>query len=72
MNKKYHVTAIANVDARITGNKVRPCQIGFLLSVRVRVGFRVLNPIKNKSRSEPGNAPRIGIGHSEVVCQKYL
>ena len=28
----------------------------------------VLN--KNKSRSEPGNAPRIGIGHREVVCQK--
>jgi len=27
---------------------IRPCQIGFLLSVRVRVGFRVLNPIKNK------------------------
>jgi len=25
---------------------------------------------KNKSRSEPGNAPRIGIGHREVVCQK--
>ena len=25
---------------------IRPCQIGFLLSVRVRVGFRVLNPIK--------------------------
>ena len=24
----------------------------------------------NKSRSEPGNAPRIGIGHREVVCQK--
>ena len=23
-----------------------------------------------KSRSEPGNAPRIGIGHREVVCQK--
>ena len=21
---------------------------------------------------EPGNAPRIGIGHREVVCQKYL
>ena len=27
---------------------IRPCQIGILLSVRVRVGFRVLNPIKNK------------------------
>ena len=27
-------------------------------------------PIENKSRSEPGNAPRIGIGHREVVCQK--
>ena len=26
----------------------------------------------NKSRSEPGNAPRIGIGHREVVCQKKL
>ena len=26
--------------------------------------------ILNKSRSEPGNAPRIGIGHREVVCQK--
>jgi len=26
----------------------------------------------NKSRSEPGNAPRIGIGHREVVGQKYL
>ena len=26
--------------------------------------------ITNKSRSEPGNAPRIGIGHREVVCQK--
>ena len=25
---------------------------------------------KDKSRSEPGNAPRIGIGHREVVCQK--
>jgi len=25
---------------------------------------------ENKSRSEPGNAPRIGIGHREVVCQK--
>ena len=25
---------------------------------------------KNKSRSEPGNAPRIGIGLREVVCQK--
>jgi len=25
---------------------------------------------KNKSRSEPGNAPRIGIGYREVVCQK--
>ena len=25
---------------------------------------------KNKSRSEPGNAPRIGIGRREVVCQK--
>jgi len=24
----------------------------------------------NKSRSELGNAPRIGIGHREVVCQK--
>ena len=24
---------------------VRPCQIGILLSVRVRVGFRVLSPI---------------------------
>ena len=24
----------------------------------------------NKSRSEPGNAPRIGIGHRTVVCQK--
>jgi len=24
---------------------LRPCQIGFLLSVRVRVGFRALNPI---------------------------
>jgi len=24
----------------------------------------------NKSRSEPGNAPRIGIGHREVVCRK--
>jgi len=24
----------------------------------------------NKSRSEPGNATRIGIGHREVVCQK--
>ena len=24
----------------------------------------------NKSRSEPGNAPRIGIGHREVVCQR--
>ena len=23
----------------------------------------------NKSRSEPGNAPPIGIGHREVVCQ---
>jgi len=26
----------------------------------------------NKSRSEPGNASRIGIGHREVVCQKLL
>ena len=26
---------------------IRPRQIGILLSVRVRVGFRVLNPIKN-------------------------
>ena len=25
---------------------LRPCQIGFLLSVRVRIGLRVLNPIK--------------------------
>ena len=24
----------------------------------------------NKSWSEPGNAPRIGIGHREVDCQK--
>jgi len=24
----------------------------------------------NKSRSVPGNAPRIGIGNREVVCQK--
>jgi len=24
----------------------------------------------NKSWLEPGNAPRIGIGHIEVVCQK--
>jgi len=31
-----------------TLNYKKPCQIGFLLSVRVRVGFRVLNPIKNK------------------------
>jgi len=27
---------------------IRPCQIGFLLSVRVRVGFGVLNPIKKQ------------------------
>ena len=27
------------------------------------------NKKENKSRSEPGNAPRIGIGHREVVCQ---
>jgi len=26
---------------------IRPCQIGILLSVRVRVGFRVLSPITN-------------------------
>ena len=26
--------------------KKRPCQIGIMLSVRVRVGFRVLSPIK--------------------------
>jgi len=25
---------------------LRPCQIGIMLSVRVRVGFRVLSPIK--------------------------
>ena len=25
---------------------IRPCQIGILLSVRMRVGFRVLSPIK--------------------------
>ena len=25
-------------------------------------------PENNKSRSEPGNAPRIGFGHREVVC----
>jgi len=24
----------------------------------------------NNSRSEPGDDPRIGIGHREVVCQK--
>ena len=28
--------------------------------------------VKYKSRSEPGNAPRIGIGHRKVVCQKKL
>jgi len=28
------------------------------------------NAFKNKSRFEPGNAPRIGIGHIEVVCKK--
>jgi len=27
-------------------------------------------PIENKSLAEPGNAPQIGIGHREVVCQK--
>jgi len=29
-----------------------------------------LHYLQNKSRSEPGNAPRIGNGHREVVCQK--
>jgi len=29
-------------------NFIRPCQIGILLSVRVRVGLRVLNPIKKQ------------------------
>ena len=33
---------------------------------------RRFNTKENKSRSEPGNAPRIGIGHREVVCQKQL
>ena len=28
--------------------KIRPCQIGILLSVRVRVGFRDPNPIKKQ------------------------
>ena len=27
---------------------IRPCQFGIMLSVRVRVGFRFLSPIKNK------------------------
>ena len=31
-----------------------------------------LTALCNKSRSEPGNAPGIGIGHREVVCQKKL
>jgi len=43
----------------------------FTFSLRFHFSFRV-NIIhnKNKSRSEPGNAPRIVIGHKEVVCQK--
>jgi len=32
--------------------------------------FTICYELQNKSRSEPGNAPRIGIGHREVVCQK--
>jgi len=39
------------------------------------ISFICLLPVvtentQNKSRSEPGNASRIGIGHREVVCQK--
>jgi len=33
-------------------SELRPCQIGILLSVRVRVGFRALSPIKNKCVGE--------------------
>ena len=32
----------------LTVHTLRPCQIGFLLSVRVRICFRVLNPIKKQ------------------------
>ena len=37
---------------------------------KVSILFCVCDTNVNKSRSEPGNAPRIGIGHREVVCQK--
>jgi len=32
--------------------------------------FNLVRSCINKSRSEPGNAPLIGIGHREEVCQK--
>ena len=32
----------------IDTSSIRPCQIGILLSVRVRVGLGVLNPIKQQ------------------------
>ena len=38
----------------------------------INIIYKLLFSKLNKSRSEPGNAPRIGIGHREVVCQKYL
>jgi len=42
MHRGYQIHS--NLFLRL--DMVRPCQIGILLSVRVRVGFRVLSPIK--------------------------
>ena len=45
-----HITSVNNQDLLEINhgyrNIIRPCQIGILLSVRVRVGLGVLNPIK--------------------------
>jgi len=49
--------------------------ISFTINSKQHNGVRqrYLHSVRyNKSRSEPGNAPRIDIGHREVVCQKYL
>jgi len=51
------VTAISNAlrpYAVLCKYAIRPCQIGFLLSVRVRVGLRVLNPIKKQNKFVDG------------------
>ena len=42
----------------------------FKMHILILFANLCLKILQDKSRSEPGNAPRIGIGRREVVCQK--